>query len=145
MHQPTATSLPRASKAPQADRGHGAPAEKREHPRYKLPAMYSLIRVRIADRQSELAQGHIYDVSRSGLRFELDHPIDPGTRVDVRAMLPGFQHASIMAHGTVVRVHDDKDEPGPVRMGLRIDGFADVSYEARFDEYLAALDRPLAA
>ena len=145
MHEPTPIAVPRSHHVAQPDRGVAPCAEKRVHPRHKLPAMYSMIRVRIADRPSEMAQGHIYDVSRSGLRFELDHPIDPGTRVDIRAMLPGFQHASIVARGTVVRIHDDHDEPGPVRMGLRFDGFADGFYEARFDDYLAALERPLAA
>jgi c-di-GMP-binding flagellar brake protein YcgR len=109
--------------------------EQRQSLRVKLPAMYTLIRVRKPGEERYRWTGYIYDISASGMRFELDSEIEPGTPVDVRAMLPGARHTTISATGRIVRRHDDADEPGPVRMGMIFDRFAGLN-RRRLMDYL---------
>ncbi len=112
------------------------PAESRRSPRLSVPAMYSLLRARPAGDDRYRWTGYVYDVSRTGMRFELDQPVEPGTRLEVRAMLPGHTHTTFKATGTVVRIHDDLDTPGPIRMGMHFDSFATQRDEKRIDHYL---------
>lgn len=112
-------------------------ADARRAPRLKLPAMYTLLRVRPLDREKFIWTGFIYDVSDSGMRIELDAELEPGTRVEVRAMLPGANHTTIRATGHIVRRHDEANEPGPVRMGLVFDKFAQPADRERLNTYLA--------
>lgn len=110
--------------------------DARQYPRLKVPAMYSVVRVRLADEQRYRWHGHIYDVSRSGMRFEIDELIEPGTAIAVRGMLPGLEHVHFRASGHVVRIHDDADEPGPVRMAMHFDHFESETDELRLVHYL---------
>lgn len=106
--------------------------------RIQLPPMYTLVRVRPEGNESYCWTGYIYDISSSGMRFELDAPVDPGTRLEVRAMLPGNEHTSFDATGTVVRIHDDEDDMnGPVRMGMNFDQFNTMTDERKLKRYLA--------
>lgn len=111
-------------------------ADARTAPRLKLPAMYTLLRVRPMDREKFIWTGFIYDVSSTGMRIELDCDLAPGTRVEVRAMLPGAEQVTIRATGHIVRRHDEPDEPGPVRMGLEFDSFSNADDRLRLSEYL---------
>lgn len=103
--------------------------EQRTTPRFKLPPMYTLLRARPEgehhpDRTLGYAwTGHVYDISSSGMRFELDQAVPAGTRLEVRVMLPGHGHHTFRAVGNVVRLHDDAAEPGPMRMGMTFDRF----------------------
>ena len=119
-------------------------SELRSAARLKLPAMYTLIRVRPVGEDRYRWTGHIYDVSESGMRFELDQPIDAGTRVEVRAMLPGSSHITFNATGRVVRLHDDSDDCGPVRMGMVFERFAHHSDQLRLSDYLSGASRKAA-
>ena len=87
--------------------------DQRQHPRIKVPAMYTLIRARVLGSNRYNWTGHIYDVSLGGVRFELDMPIEPGTQLEIRGMLPGAGHTTFRAIGRVVRVHSDASELGP--------------------------------
>jgi hypothetical protein len=74
-------------------------------------------------------EGHAYDISEAGLRFELDQPIDPGTPVAIEVTLAcgprSFAEDNrVCAMGSVVWVDDDEDEPGPVRMAAAFTRFA---------------------
>ena len=69
-------------------------ADLRNHPRLKVPPMYTLIRVTRRDQSEATMTGHIYDVSATGMRFELDRPIEPGTAIEARALLPGKTHTA---------------------------------------------------
>lgn len=100
-----------------------AVADTRQAARIKLPPMYTLVRVRPEGQKRYCWTGFIYDISNSGMRFELDELLEPGTPIEVRVMLPGAEPTTFQASGRVVRAHDDADEPGPVRMGMRFDGF----------------------
>ena len=115
-----------------------ADVEFRRDRRLRVPPMYTLIRVRPPGRRKYIWSGHIYDVSSTGLRFELDTPVAPGTPIDVRVTLPGAGGTTVSLSGHVVRWHDDADEPGPVRMGMAFDTFARPVDRFRLLEYLRA-------
>ncbi len=105
--------------------------DRRAHPRFVVEPMYTPICVRPLDRDNYEPDagwsGHAYDISEGGLRFELDRPIKPGTRVAMQITLPSM-HAdigpgrSIFVFANVVWI-DDEDEPGPARMAAVITDF----------------------
>lgn len=111
-------------------------AETRRQPRLKIPAMYSLVRVRPVGADRYCWTGHIYDVSLSGMRFELDEPLQPGTEIEVRGILPGQEHITFRAAGKIVRFHDDEPEMGPTRMGMVFENFHSEVDEDRLTGYL---------
>lgn len=110
--------------------------DARHSERLKLPAMYTLIRVRPVGETRYLWSGFIYDVSRTGMRFELDAPVLPGSKLEVKALLPGPDQITFRATGTVVRIHDDDETPGPTRMGLLFDSFTNDTDEKKLSGYL---------
>lgn len=97
--------------------------DRRRHLRYLLPSMYTAVEARPLDSETYCWKGHAYDISEGGMRFELDHAIEPGTPIAVRIQLPGAQHLRVTerrpvyAFGNVVWIEeDDLDGSGPVRM-----------------------------
>ena len=110
---------------------------QRQQPRITLPAMYTLLRLRKTGDKHYNRTGHIYDISMSGMRFELDYSLEPGSQVEVRAMLPGSSQLTFSVRGTVVRIHDD-DQPnfGPTRMGLIFDEFGSIADRHRLQTYI---------
>lgn len=62
--------------------------DRRRHERFRLAPGYTGIAVRLPDRGTFTLQGHAYDISEGGIRFEVDEPINPGTRVSIRVDLP---------------------------------------------------------
>ncbi len=110
--------------------------EAREHDRASVPAMYTLIRVRAKGEKNYQHTGYIYDISPNGIRFELDDPIAPGSDIEIRAMLPGHDTITFRATGQVVRIHDDLDEPGPLRMAMHIDRFHSEIDCQKLNDYL---------
>ena len=115
--------------------------DQREHPRIKVPAMYTLLRARVLGSNKYTWTGHIYDVSLGGLRFELDMPIEPGTQLELRGMLPGSGHTTFRAIGRVVRVHSDREDRGPVVLGLQFESFQSPMDRERLAEYIEARSR----
>ena len=114
----------------------------RQAPRLKLPAMYTFIRVRPEGHDGPYRwTGYIYDISSTGMRFELDEPLEPGTAVEVRAMLPGSLTTTICAIGRVVRLHDDDPYAAPVRMGLAFESFSSSDDHAQLETYLETNQR----
>jgi c-di-GMP-binding flagellar brake protein YcgR len=118
-----------------------APANQssRRFTRFQVPAMYTLLRVSEPGDQAFRWNGHIYDLSLGGMRFELDEGLTPGREVELRAMLPGASHLTFRAKGRVVRLHNsDEQDRGPVRMGLCFSEFKSrLDYE-RVANYLNA-------
>jgi hypothetical protein len=112
--------------------------DQRIHPRIKVPAMYTLIRARVHGSTRYNWTGHIYDVSLSGVRFELDMPVEPGTQLEIRGMLPGAGHTTFRAVGRVVRIHSDADELGPSIMGLHFESFQSPMDRHRLAQYIDA-------
>jgi hypothetical protein len=118
------------------------PAEARRSPRLRLPAMYTLVRVKNAGTKRYRWSGHAYDVSTTGMRFELDEPLDIGSEVELRAMLPGVDAGTFRAKGKVVRcVNDELDEGmadlGPSRMAITFTSFASDPDHNRLRGYLS--------
>ncbi|HVZ94139.1 MAG TPA: PilZ domain-containing protein [Phycisphaerales bacterium] len=100
-----------------------SPKDRRKHPRFVLPSSYTAVEVRPLESDRFKWKGHAYDISAGGMRFELDEPIEPGTRVAVRLQLPGAsslrlaERRPVYVFANVIWLEeDDLEMPGPVRM-----------------------------
>ena len=114
----------------------------RRAPRMKLPAMYTLVKVRENSTGTRFDHaGYIYDISTSGMRIELDTLLEPGTQLTARLMLPGDKKPVVInLTGWVVRHHDGDDEVGgPTRMGIAFEKFKSQADEDKLFEYLSEL------
>lgn len=111
-------------------------SDQRGEPRLKLPAAYTLVRARVVGSSKYTWTGHLYDISISGMRFELDTPLANDMQVEIRAMLPGKDHTSFRATGRVVRLHSDAEDLGPAVMGLAFDQFHSPLDHQRLLSYL---------
>ena len=131
MSESTATATLAPESAARADKS------RRTEPRLKMPTMYTLVRVRVPGDEHYRWIGHIYDLSLSGMRFEIDEALAPGTEVEIRAMLPGHRHTIFRATGQIVRQHDDHPGIAPVRMAMRFDRFHNSIDHYRLANYLA--------
>lgn len=97
--------------------------DRRRFPRFELEAMYTTIAVRTLDQDEFRLQGHSYDVSEGGIRFELDRGIERGTEVAMMINLPTMNEgsdafgpeAAVFVFATVVWI-EDENEPGPIKM-----------------------------
>ncbi len=120
------------------------PINHRRHPRLGLTAPYTHVRARRPGDRRFTFSGHVYDISRTGMRLELDEGLDRGTELAVRVQLPGRFSSSFEASVLVVRQHDEDDAVGPVRMGVIFDQFASSEDEQRLLDYLrsAGLEPP---
>ncbi|MSR28250.1 MAG: PilZ domain-containing protein [Phycisphaerales bacterium] len=67
-------------------------------------------------------EGHLYDISVTGVRLDLDDPLEEGETVALEMHLPGLTR-SIKARGRIVRVYDEDGDPGPRRMALTLRSF----------------------
>jgi hypothetical protein len=105
------------------------PIERRRYPRFSVEPMYTAIKVRFLDRDTFDYEGHAYDVSEGGCRFELDRGIEMGTPIAMQLTLPTMQSSiagpgrAIFVFGNVVWL-EDEDEPGPIRMAIAFTRFA---------------------
>jgi len=104
-------------------------AERRQHTRFALQPMYSRVVVQPLDEHRTLLEGHAYDLSEGGVRFELDEPLAPGSRIAIRIDLPhssaerSTERRTIFAFANVVWVDDD-DPLGPAGMAAVFTQFA---------------------
>jgi hypothetical protein len=119
-------------------------ANRRLHERFTLPAMYAPVAIRLISEEHFGAQGHAYDISEGGLRFELDRAIEPGTQVAVQVTLPGTGDVeddsparSVFAFANIVWL-EDEDEPGPVRMAAVFSRFAREGDRERLQRQLGS-------
>lgn len=121
---------------PNADSSTGDTGpERRRHTRFKVAPMYSHVHVRRTDGATDVLEGHLYDISVGGVRFELDEPLNDGESVTIDISLPGCQ-TLIQATGKVVRVNDANDDPGPRRMALRFESFVNEASRIALARYL---------
>jgi len=99
-------------------------ADRRAHDRFVVEPMYSAVRITPRGRKSgEPLDGHIYEISLGGMRFELDEPLARDSVVTAELTLPGCE-VPILVDGRVLRVFDVVDDPGPRRMVLEFETFA---------------------
>jgi hypothetical protein len=75
-------------------------------------------------------EGHVYNLSATGIRLELDEALAVGKQVEVDFFFAGILKA-IHFTGVVTRVFDEIDDPGPRRMGIEIQSFASDTDELR--------------
>ncbi|MEM1097847.1 MAG: PilZ domain-containing protein [Planctomycetota bacterium] len=108
--------------------------DARAAPRASVPPMYTLLRAKRPGDERYPWAGHLYDVSMTGMRFELDEPLKTGEQIQLRAMLPGSEHVTIRVEGRVARMHEDG--PGPARMGLLIERFLGPHDRRKLTAYL---------
>jgi hypothetical protein len=112
------------------------PADRRRHQRYVLQPMYAPIAVRFLDSERFTVEGHAYDISVGGIRFELDRAVEPGTQVAMQITLPETDSGqigpgrSVFVFANIVWL-EDEDEPGPARMAAVFAGFARAGDEQR--------------
>lgn len=108
----------------------------RAHDRYALDPAYTMVTVqRFEDGRLATVEGHAYDLSPGGIRFELDEPLEVGERVAFCLQLPG-ETTSIFVSGRVVWTHDEEDDPGPRRMGAVFTRFLAGEDRSRLLRYL---------
>jgi hypothetical protein len=102
-----------------------------------------------------LWEGHAYDISVGGVRFELDEPLDAGEKIAMRIELPNTHAArqigrrSIFAFGKILRVCPDDEEfgrgIGPMRMAAVFTEFAREEDHALLMAYLSGGQYAVAA
>ncbi len=112
---------------------------RRRFERFATSPMYTPLAVRLAVAGGRVHEGHAYDISEGGVRFELDDPIAPGTPIEITITLPGAtprRDRSFAATGQVVWSRRDPDEPGPTQMAAVFTRFA-AADRARLVERLA--------
>jgi len=104
--------------------------------------MYTPVAVQCPDAKNFDNEGHVYDISEGGVRFELDEPLVPGMPVSLRIVLPGGDASSrdqgVLVHASVVWVDDDQDEPGPVRMAASFTRFAHAADREKLMKQLSS-------
>lgn len=106
------------------------PIDRREHARFRVNPGYTPVEARVHPDERFAFAGHIYDLSEGGVCFELDRPIEPGTRVSLKIDLPGhlFESGRDTGPGRAVFVTGnvvwcDADEPGAARMAVAVTRF----------------------
>ncbi|MSR44847.1 MAG: PilZ domain-containing protein [Phycisphaerales bacterium] len=82
-------------------------------------------------------EGHAYDISLSGLRFELDEPLEEGEHVIVELHLPGLLR-SIRSSARVVRLLDEDGDAGPRRMAATFHAFETPTDASRLTTHLGS-------
>ena len=109
---------------------------RREFERIRVQPMYTAVTASTDSQDCPLRlHGHVYDISETGVRIELDDALNPGEIVALHLELPGT-HTAIEAEASVVWVHDDQDDPGPRRMALKFTEFLDRSDRNRLVDYI---------
>ena len=102
---------------------------RRRHARFQLEPMYTPVAVRTLDKEVFDIEGHAYDISEGGIRFELDRAVPPGTKIAMQITLPNLDSReigpgrSIFVFANVIWI-EDEDEPGPVRTAAVFTHFA---------------------
>ncbi len=117
---------------------------RRASDRFRLHPMYTRVVVSPAARAAGGAaglanasplEGHAYNISITGVRFELDEELPIGTAVDIELFLPG-EPRTVRASGRVVRLFDSDDDPGPRRMAVHFSDFASAADRARLERQI---------
>ncbi|MSR40462.1 MAG: PilZ domain-containing protein [Phycisphaerales bacterium] len=96
-------------------RGRGP--ERRQCARFHVEPMYSSVRVREIGALATPRNGHLYDLSMRGMRFEIDEAIAVGTELEIEIHLPALRHAVVLrAH--VVREDSEELLFGPMSVAV---------------------------
>ncbi len=110
---------------------------RRRFERFALPIGYTTVTVqRSHENAVSTLTGHAYDISESGVRFELDEALDLGECVAASIMLP-CEREPVFVNARVVWLNDAIDDPGPRRMALQFDEFTSPADRHRLVGYLS--------
>ena len=106
---------------------------RRRHERFHVSPGFTPVRVRTPGGSFE---GHTYDLSESGVQFELDRAVAPGTSVMIEIELPAPISGSRDLVDRIVGaqadiVWTDESEPGPARMAAVFTRFANEADRTR--------------
>lgn len=107
----------------------GRMINRRQFQRFTLEPMYAPVAVRTLDREVFDIEGHAYDISEGGIRFEIDRAVQPGTRIAMQITLPSSHHEdigpgrSVFVFANVVWL-EDEDQPGPYKTAAVFTHFA---------------------
>jgi hypothetical protein len=102
---------------------------RRRFPRFELKPMYAPVSVRVIEEERGIREGHAYDISEGGVRFEVDERLVVGTHVAMHITLPSTEREqlapgpTIMAFARVVWV-EEEDEVPPFRCAAVFTSFA---------------------
>ncbi len=106
----------------------GRTVNRRRHERFSLPPMYSALTVKVVggSKSIPLLDGHCYDISESGVQFELDNALPDGTALELSIELPATladreSRGPVRVLGNII--WRDESEPGPVRMAVAFSKF----------------------
>ncbi len=111
---------------------HNSTKERRVNERFALRPDVSRV---VVHSDGAPMEGHVYDLSGTGIRLELDDALAIGKQVEVDFFFAGILKA-IQFTGIVTRVFDEIDDPGPRRMGIEIQSFASEADELRMSDLL---------
>ena len=114
---------------------------RRQFPRFSVQPMYTPVAVRTLDSETFDIEGHAYDISEGGARFDLDRPLPPGTPIAMQITLPTMHNEigpgrSLFVFANIVWV-EDEDEPGPVRTAAVFTPFARAGDRERLLKHFA--------
>ena len=107
--------------------------ERREHRRY--PVVPQLSRIIVADSEEGYIEGHVHDVSESGLLFECDEFYGKDEVIEFRIELPGSA-GSIGGQAKIVRTPDEDCQVGPWMMAAGFLEFQDRFEPASLMQYV---------
>lgn len=90
--------------------------DRRRYARFVLDPGYAPVSIRLLDSDRFDIEANALDLSETGIRFESDRPIEPGSAVAMQITLPADAHddpgpgRSIFVFANIVWLADDEDE-----------------------------------
>lgn len=109
---------------------------RRQHVRFVMPHQYTAVTVHnSSDMSTAGLDGHVYDMSESGIRLELDEALEVGAQVIFQVQLP-MGYGPVTGTAVVVWINDADDDPGPRRCALHIRDYLTPADHARLVGYL---------
>jgi c-di-GMP-binding flagellar brake protein YcgR len=100
--------------------------DRRRRRRAKLQPMYTTVSMRVLSRRGSPLDGHVLDISETGMSVEVDEQVGIGQAVTLEFTVAGMgrvhheQWPTLIAAAEVVRIDDLADFPkGPYRTALR--------------------------
>jgi len=117
--------------------------ERRRRRRARPASMYTSAIVRVISAKNSLLEGHVLDISETGVAVELDSLLSVGTPVTIEFRVSGLgkirddQWNEIVAAAEVVRKDTIEDFPqGPYRIALRFVRMSTIA-QAQIARYVA--------
>lgn len=96
-------------------------ADRRQHTRFALRPMFNAVSIFVDDESTGgmPLTGHVYDISESGFRAELDEAVKPNTTVSFILDLHGTDE-TICGRARIIWGYFDPIEPRTRRLALQI-------------------------